>query len=460
MRSAQGASRLQGKAIAMSAVTDFSPLAAPQRAKSPLKLSTLTSLRWLAIGGQTVAVLGVSLGLRFDFPLWPCLILIALSAALNVALLTRYGAGHRPSPRLAGLQLSFDTLQLGGLLFLTGGVANPFALLVLAPVSVSASTLSTRSTVVISSLAIAVASTVALLHFPLPWFEGAPLVPPPLYIAGMWVSLVAGVIFVAAYTSRVAHEARQLLDALTMTELALSRQQHLSALDGLAAAAAHELGTPLATIALAAKEMRREAANAEVAEDLDLILEQTARCRAILGKLRSLRPGGSDIFDAVDVGDLLAELIKPHEGKGKKIVIRKEPSGGAEPVIPRNVAILYGLGNLIENAVQFADHTVAITVGWDQKRAFVTLSDDGPGFPPELLSRIGEPYLTTRREYGDKRGPDGGGGLGLGVFIAKTLLERSGATLRFSNLRPNGHASVEVSWPRIAFTHAEAGGIL
>lgn len=423
-------------------------------ANRPLKLETLMRLRWLAVVGQTVTVLAVNFVLDFPLPLWPCLALIALSAAVNAGLYLRYGPGHRPSNRLASLQLAFDTLQLGGLLYLTGGVTNPFTLLLLAPVSVSASTLPTRATTLLSILAGLVATALALVHYPLPWYQNEPFPNLPLYRAGIWVSLIAGVTFVATYTSRVAHEARQLSDALNMTELALYRQQHLSALDGLAAAAAHELGTPLATIALAAKEMRSEVTDPAVTEDLDLILEQTARCRAILGKLRSLRPSGSDIFDDAVIGDILAELARPHALLGKDIRIEVVGSEGPEPVLPRNVAILYGLGNLIENAVQFARETVSIGAGWDTRRAMITIADDGPGFPPELLHRLGEPYLTTKgrdRSEGDARNPDGGGGLGLGVFIAKTLLERSGAELRFFNLGPAGHACVEVVWPRSAF---------
>src|SRR5690606_636559 len=234
--------------------------------------------------------------------------------------------------------------------------------------------------------------------------------------------------------------------------LALSRQHQLSALDGLAAAAAHELGTPLATIALAAKEIRRDHKEDELAEDLDLIIDQVARCRAILGKLRNLRPGGSDLFDTATLSDIVAELAKVHEGpaamEGKSITLAQSRAED-EPVIARNVALLYGLGNLIENAVQFAKVEVTIRAIWDGRRMMIAIMDDGPGFPPDLLSRLGEPYLTTRtRDRDDPRHPDGGGGLGLGVFIAKTLLERTGATLRFFNAKANGHACVEISWPR------------
>lgn len=448
----------------MSVFPDTQSLPVP-RAAHPLRLETLVLLRWLAVGGQLLSVLFIHYGLGFTLPLAACLILISLSVLLNIGLLMRFRPTHRPGSRVAFFQLAYDSLQLGGLLYLTGGLGNPFALLLLAPVSVSASTLPFRSTLVLAGLVAVIASVLALVHFPLPWNSAQPFVPPPLYLAGIWVSLLCGVAFIASYTGKVAHEARQWLDALTATELALSRQQQLSALDGLAAAAAHELGTPLATIALAAKEMRRDVSEGEMAEDMDLILEQVARCRAILGKLRNLEPGGADIFEAVTPADLMAELAKPHEATslkdGKTITISSSPSGGNEPMIVRNVALLYGLGNIIENAVQFARQKVSIAAGWDEKRVVITIADDGPGFPPELLSRLGEPYLTRLRDRGeDPRGPDSGGGLGLGVFIAQTLLVRTGANLRFFNALPTGHASVEISWPRSALASTERQGQL
>ena len=277
----------------------------PARSPNPLRLETLVLLRWLAISGQLVSVVFVRYGLGYELPLGKCLVLIGLSVLLNAGLLIRYGPGHRPSSRLAFLQLAYDSVQLGGLLFLTGGLGNPFALLLLAPVSVSASTLATRETIWLGLLVALIASGLALFHLPLPWAPGSSFALPQVYLTGMWVAILCGVAFIAGYTNRVAHEARQLVDALTLTELALSRQQQLSALDGLAAATAHELGTPLATIALAAKEIRRDHSEGELADDLDLIIDQVARCRAILGKLRNLRPSGSDIFDTATLSDIL-----------------------------------------------------------------------------------------------------------------------------------------------------------
>ncbi len=415
----------------------------------PLRLQSLLVLRWLAVAGQTIGVLFVYLGLGFPLPLWQCLGLIALSAALNIGLVWRFGANMRLTPRIAALQLSFDLCQLGGLLALTGGLQNPFALLLLAPVSVSATTLPQRQTLVIAFIACVVASLISVLHLPLPWDPAERLVFNRIYVIGIWVSIICGVVFIAAYTNRVAHDSRQIADALAATELALSRREQLSALDGLAAAAAHELGTPLSTIALAAKEMRAEVEEgSQIAEDVELIIAQSARCRAILAKLRNLGSEPADLFAEAPLTDILDEVARPHEGRGKVILFYSEKAAGPAPIFPRSVGLLYGLGNLIENATDFARQSVRIDSAWDQSAITVSITDDGNGFAPELIARLGEPYLTSRPR--DPSGSDAHqpGGLGLGIFIAKTLLERTGARLRFDNAALSGHARVTIIWQR------------
>lgn len=414
----------------------------------PLRLQTLVLLRWLAIGGQTIGVLFVALGLGFPVPLLECLGLIALSVLFNVFMIVRFGAAHRPSSLLAAAQIGYDCLQLGGLLALTGGLENPFSLLLLAPVSVSATTLPQRATFFIALLAVAIASLLGVWHLPLPWDPQEQITFNRIYVIGIWVSLVGGVVFIAAYTNRVAHDARQIGDALAATELALSRKERLSALDGLAAAAAHELGTPLSTIALAAKEMRGEAPpGSDLAEDVELIIAQAARCRAILAKLRNLGSDGGDPFASAPLTELLAEVARPHEGHGKAILFYHEQAAGPVPVFKRGVGLLYGLGNLIENATDFAHEQVRVEASWDTETISVTIADDGPGFAPELMARLGEPYLTTRAR--DPQAPDADkpGGLGLGIFIAKTLLERTGARLDFHNSDGERHAQVTIVWP-------------
>lgn len=413
----------------------------------PVRLATLVGLRWLAIVGQAIGVLFVEFGLGFPMPLAECLMLISLSVLLNLWLVFRLGEGYRPTSAVATLQLAWDLCQLSGLLALTGGLQNPFSLLLLAPVSVSATTLPQRATFILAALAVILASLLSVFHLDLPWVPGSTLAFDRVYVIGIWVSIVCGTVFIAAYTNRVAHEARQLSDALAATELALSRHEQLSALDGLAAAAAHELGTPLSTILLAAREIRDEVPEGPVREDIALIIGQAQRCREILVKLRSLRETPGDPFAAVPVHELLAELITPLESGEKSISIRTDKAAGPEPVIKRNAALLYGLGNLIENAAQFAEDAVLIDASWDKAALTVTITDDGPGFPADLVARLGEPYLTTRPRNAEGAEP---GGLGLGIFIAKTLLERTGARIRFENALADGHARVRVVWPRAA----------
>lgn len=419
-------------------------------AQRPLRLQTLVRVRWLALAGQTITLLIVAFWLNYPVPLLACLILVLLSAAFNLGLIARFGAAHRPTNLLAAAQLAFDCLQLAGLLWLTGGLQNPFALLILAPVSVSATTLPQRETLLLGLLAAFTATVLAVSHLPLPSDPAAPIELDNIYVVGLYAAILSGIAFIAAYTSRVASEARQLSDALTATELALSRQQELSALDGLAAAAAHELGTPLSTIVLAAKEMRADVRESQMdgqlAEDVDLIIEQAARCREILAKLRKLNSEGEDPFSAVPMRELLDELSLPYGYYDKNIKIETDGEWDAEPVIVRNVGLLYGLGNLIENAVQFARKEVNLMARWDEKHIELVLTDDGPGFQPELLARIGDPYLTSRPR--EQNSADRPGGLGLGVFIAKTLLERSGATIKFANSHLEGHAQVRLRWPR------------
>lgn len=416
----------------------------PQNNRS-LRLGTLVGLRWLAIAGQTIGLLFVSFGLGYPLPLFECLGLVAMSVLLNLWVVFRLGEGYRPSAAAATAQLAWDLCQLASLLALTGGLENPFSLLLLAAVSVSATSLPRTSTLIIATLAVILASLLAVFHLGLPWDPDARIIFDRVYVIGIWVSIVCGVTFIAAYTNKVAHEARQLADALAATELALSRREQLTALDGLAAAAAHELGTPLSTIALAAREMHDELPEGPLREDVELIMSQAARCRDILATLRSHHDTPGDPFAAVAVSELLAELVQPHDAGDGLIDIRTEGAPEAEPVVQRSVGLLYGLGNLVENAAQFAKDKVEIVASWEKGRLTITITDDGPGFAPELLTRLGEPYLTTRAR-GDSTEP---GGLGLGIFIAKTLLERTGAKLSFANATTAGrHAQVTMVWPR------------
>lgn len=416
-----------------------------------LRLNTLIRLRWLAIFGQSIAVLVVAYWLEFPLPVGLCFALIAGSAWMNLWLAFRYPAAHRLKPLAAMGILTFDSLQLAGLLYMTGGLTNPFSLLMTVPVVISATSLPLRLTAVLGLLVMAVATLLAFFHLPLPWIEGSPLVMPFVYVAGMWMALLSSIAFTAIYAFRVADEARLLANALAATELVLQREQHLSALDGLAAAAAHELGTPLATITLVAKEMEKVLGkDPKFHDDVTLLRTQSERCREILKRLTSLSSEGEPLLTRLPITSLIEEVIAPHRDFGISIKLKPGERIGAEPVGRRNPGVIYGLGNLVENAVDFAHTSVSVSWTWDDASVLLTITDDGAGFPAEVIDRIGEPYMSTRQ------GAEPGGGLGLGLFIAKTLLERSGASIVFSNSSgPGEGAVVQIKWPRSVFVYAD-----
>ena len=431
-------------------MTEISDFDLGRRARR-LRVDTLVRLRWLAVAGQSVAVVVTFFVLGFPLPTGFCFLLIAMSAWLNIGLRLRYPVSHRLDDASAVALLAFDILQLAGLLYLSGGLANPFAVLVLAPVMISAVSLPWQQTLWLVGLTIATTSLLVFFHTNLPWFPGEKLELPFLYVIAIWISIVLGAGFVAFYASRVAEEARQLSDALAATELVLAREQHLSQLDGLAAAAAHELGTPLATIALVVKEMANLVPKEGViAEDLDLLTQEVRRCRNILSKIASLDNEGAGMIENMTIGHLIAEVVEPHRNFGVEVNVTSL-GAGTEPTCRRNPGVLYGLGNLVENAVDFAKSKVNIRYEWGQDTVGLTIEDDGRGFSPDIVNRIGEPYVTSRTD-GRRSKSEEGSGLGLGMFIAKTLLERSGGTLTAGN-RPETEtgARVDVQWSRAAF---------
>jgi two-component system sensor histidine kinase RegB len=268
----------------------------------------------------------------------------------------------------------------------------------------------------------------------------------------VWLSILIAMGFIGVYAWQITEEARQLAEALAATELVLAREHHLSQLDGLAAAAAHELGTPLSTITVIAKELERAiSSDSRHRDDVRLLREQAQRCREILAKITELSAGGEP-FDRMPLSGLIEEVVAPHRNFGIAIQVVLPSDRTLEPVGARNPAIVYGLGNLVENAVDFARGSAEITAVWNEEEVLVTIRDDGPGFAADILDRLGEPYVTTRRHRATDEGEETG--LGLGIFIAKTLLERSGATVAFKNRRyPEAGAEVRLRWSRSEFEY-------
>jgi len=439
-------------------MTEIEPKRLARNARH-LRLDTLVRLRWLAVAGQAAAVTGVRFGLGFHLPFALCFLVIAASVWVNLILRIQYPASHRLSDNAATTLLAFDILQLAALLYLTGGLENPFSMLFLAPVLISATALTPERTLGLGLLAVGSATFLVLAHRPLPWFPGQTLSLPFLYVSGIWTAILLGTAFTGTYAWRVAEEARQLAQALAATELVLAREQHLSQLDGLAAAAAHELGTPLATIALVAKELDHSMPqDGPVAEDLKLLREQVERCRTILTKLTSMGQDQAGFLETVSLSHLVEEIVAPQRALGfdVRVVTKGE---GPEPMGRRNPGVIYGLSNILDNATDFAKSQVTVEACWSSHEVFIEIRDDGPGYAPDILLRVGEPYVTTRSaaKRSETDDEEGGSGLGLGLFIAKTLIERSGANLTLTNAAaPATGAIARIIWPRHAFERGAA----
>jgi len=418
------------------------PIVPPFREASRVQLRTLVLIRWTAIVGQAVALVLVHFGLEFTLPIVEAMTTVAASALVN--LIVQWGNFPRRISELsvAGY-LAFDIVQLAVLLSLTGGLENPFAFLLLAPVAVSATVLSLKSTVVLCFMALASITILAIWHLPLPWKGISPQIP-PIYLLGVWTALAIGILFFATYTWRVAQAAREILEALFATQQALAREQQLSAMGGIAAAAAHELGSPLGTIAVTGREIAKDLPpNSPIAEDISLLLSEIARCRDILTRLAKNPEGDVTQFPTIPISVLVEETARRHGADNFLVEFKAGPFTEeiiiSEPKILSAPEITHGIGALAQNALQFANNVVNISTQWSANQICVVIGDDGPGFPPVVLDRIGEPYLSQRLNQEDH--------MGLGIFIAQTLLGRTGARLSFKNL-PSGGAEVEVLWDR------------
>lgn len=426
-----------------------------------VRLRTLIVLRWIAVSGQLVAITVAQRLFDLQLEIGLCFLAIGASIVANLVAVFVYPENKRLTEGEVASMLAFDILQLSFLLALTGGLNNPFALLILAPVAISAMALKPGTTAAISALSLILISLLALWHVPLVTADGVVMKLPAEFRYGFWLSIAVGIVFLAIYAGRVTAEVHAMSEALAATQMALAREQKLTDLGGVVAAAAHELGTPLATIKLASAELIEELdGHPELKEDALLIRNQADRCRDIL---RSMGQAGKDDLHMrrAPLVAVVREAAEPHFDRGKEILI--STSGDARaPIIDRRPEIIHGLRNLVQNAVDFAKSTVWVDVTWDERDLTVRIVDDGPGFSASVINRLGDPFVRRRNK---RRRRPGYEGMGLGLFIAKTLLERSGAELSFANGRdPFAAASaqdsrtgavVEARWSRDRFADAD-----
>jgi two-component system sensor histidine kinase RegB len=458
----------------------------PRRSRG-LPLRTLIILRWLAVLGQTATVVVLVGMLHFPLPLWEVMTVIGASVVVNLSAMSRLRQADGPlaDGRQTALHLGFDILQLSALLAFTGGLENPFCLLLVAPVTVAAASLPGRQALTLGLMVLISTTALFFWSMPLPWESGAELNLPPLYRFGIGLALITGVVFTSAYAWRVAADAEKLELALATTQDVLQREQRLAALGGLAAAAAHELGTPLATIQVVAKELLRASPpDGPIAEDARLMLLQADRCREILKRLSQRPEDGDELYTEVGMKALLNEVVDPHLGFDLDIAVGvRTPPGMAEPQVKRLAEVIHGLSALVENAADFAATRVRVQGTADGQWITIEVLDDGPGFAPDILPRLGEPYVTSRPHgkarqalaaqiaaaaRSPRKGKGGGppppalvmdpevipsqGGMGLGFFIARTLLERTGGQVMVGQgdggPGSNRGARVTVRWQR------------
>ena len=432
--------------------------------RNRLRLRTLIVLRWMAIAGQLAAISVSYFYLELRLPLGLCYLVVGAAVIANLVSSFVFPENRRLTDREAMLVLLFDLAQLSFLLYLTGGLTNPFALLIIAPVIISASALQSRITILLGLVAICLISLAGAFNIPLRFADGTILSIPELVEYGFWLSIVIGILFLGFYSHRVATEIQSMSDALLATQMALAREQKLTALGGVVAAAAHELGTPLATIKLVSAEMIAELAdNPELRDDAQLIRDQADRCRDILRSMG--RTGKTDLLlMRAPLAEMLREAADPHMERGKSVVFAVS-GGPTQPLVQRKPEVIHGLRNLIQNAVDFSRATVWVDAEWGARTLTIRVVDDGAGYPAHILGRIGDPFVTRRQFPRQTEERPEYEGMGLGLFIAKTLLERSGAELSFANGAGPGSsparcgAIVEVIWP-LAEIAAPQSGIL
>ena len=406
-----------------------------------LDKKTLVFLRWIAIFGQLFSVNLVYFFLNLEFPIFLCHIIIFLGFLTNLFLQFGFKATLLKDLYSSSI-LMYDIIQLSILLFLTGGIFNPFAILLIVPTIFSSTFLSMGSTIILGTSTIILLFVLTFFNMPLPGMEEYILSFPNYYVTGILISLIIGLIFLSYFGIRFAGETKKRSDALNKLQQILAKEYELESLGGQAAAAAHSLGTPLATISVVAKEMRKEVGDhSKLTKDLDLLLSQTKRCSEILKNISQKKITNDEFISSMTFEDLLEEIIKSFKQSSEKEIKLNTGKDTNKIDIKRNPELVYGLRNFIGNAVKFAKQNILISILSDNINLYILIEDDGPGFPEDIIEALGEPYIKSKSKSLQRNA-----GLGLGTFLGKTLLERKSAVISFVNDSSLNGAKVKIKW--------------
>jgi two-component system sensor histidine kinase RegB len=406
-----------------------------------LDKKTLVNLRWIAIIGQLIAINFVYFFLKLDLPIIETHIIILIGFTTNIILQFKIKTNQLKDFNSA-LFLVYDLLQLSILLYLTGGISNPFSLLIIIPTIVSSTFLSMGTTIILGTITISLLFFLKENHKILPGLDLYNFNFPEYYVAGALVSIIIGLVFLSYFGIKFSGETKKRSGALDKLQQVMAKEYELDSLGGLAAAAAHSLGTPLATISVVAKELKKEIGDkSKHSKDLDLLISQAKRCSEILKQISKKEISDDQFINLIKVEDLLEEIIISFEETSDKKIILSEVNDMNKINIKRSPEIVYGLRNFIGNAIKFADKELIIKVTSDDENLTLLINDDGPGYAEDIINLIGEPYLKSKSKKINNKA-----GLGLGIFLGKTLLERKKARLTFSNNEDLKGASVKIIW--------------
>ena len=406
-----------------------------------LDKKTLVILRWIANVGQFFTISIVYFVFSFKLPFFYCLAIILFGVLTNIYLQFRVRE-NQLSNFSSTIYLLYDLIQLAALLYLTGGITNPFTILLIIPAIVASTFLTLRSTLNLSFITIIVLLVLTLYHFPLPHHGNLHFHVPNYYLYAIPIAVVIGLFFLTYFGARFGIESRKRTEALNKLELILAKEHELESIGVRAAAAAHSLGTPLSTITVVAKELEKEIGNnSKYSKDINLLLTQTKRCGDILKKLSQDTLAEDNFLDDIKLDELLDEIARSfREISNKKLSVIVEKNT-INPRIGRTLEITYGLRNFIGNAVKYSKSLVEINLESDNKITQVKVCDDGPGFSPDVKDVLGEPYIRSKDNKISSKS-----GLGLGTFIGKTLLERMKANVTFDKCPKINGAMVTIQW--------------